>query len=122
VALVLTAAYGLLLIEGVMMPLRAAGLAAGDIVPPFAHHMAAISLLGLLWRMAMRFAFSAREYGMVEGLRAVARIPVGNIITIMAGRRALVAYGRSLRGIDVVWDKTPHFDHPVLAAAGKAAG
>ena len=122
VALVLTAAYGLLVVEGLMMPLRATGVITGDIVPPFAHELATVSFLGLLWRIAMRFAFSAREYGMGEGLRAVARIPVGNIITIMAGRRALLSYGRSLRGIDVAWDKTPHLDHPVLAAAGKPGG
>jgi bacteriophage N4 adsorption protein B len=121
VALVLSAAYVLLVVEGVMMPLRALGWVTGDLVPPMAHHLAVVSFIGLLWRMGMRFAFSAREYGMVEGLRAIARIPVANIITIMAGRRALVAYGRSLRGIDVVWDKTPHLDHPVLAASGKLA-
>jgi adsorption protein B len=116
VALVLGAAYALLLVEAVMMPLRGFGVIAGDIVPASAHRLAVICFAGLLWRMTLRFAFSAREYGVVEGLRAMARVPVANIITIMAGRRALVSYGRSLRGVSVVWDKTPHLDHPVLVA------
>jgi adsorption protein B len=121
VALVLTAAYALLVIEAVMMPLRGFGVVTGDIVPESAHRLATVCFIGLIWRMAMRFAFSAREYGVGEGFRSMARVPVANIITIMAGRRALLAYGRSLRGVAVVWDKTPHLDHPVLAAAERAA-
>lgn len=119
-SLVLTAAYGVLLLEGVLLPLRTLGWAPEESVPPLIDHLATISFLGLLWRMVMRFGFSAREYGWVEGLRAIVRIPVANFITIMAGRRALMAYVRTLRGMTVVWDKTPHLDHPLLAA-GKAA-
>ncbi|OGS47930.1 MAG: hypothetical protein A3J40_05590 [Erythrobacter sp. RIFCSPHIGHO2_12_FULL_63_10] len=72
----------------------------------------AINFCALIWRIAMRFAFAAREFGVVEGARAVLRLPIANIIAIMAGRRALIAYVRSLRGKGVVWDKTPHFIHP----------
>jgi adsorption protein B len=75
-----------------------------------------VSLAGLVWRAAMRFAFTAREYGPAEGVRALLRIPVANVITIMAGRRALLAYIRSLRGERVVWDKTAHHLHPALGA------
>jgi len=75
----------------------------------------AINLFSLIWRLLFRFAFTAREFGMVEGLRAVLRLPIANMIAIMAGRRALGAYGRSLMGMGVVWDKTPHFMHPAQA-------
>ena len=61
----------------------------------------------------MRFAFTAREYGAMEGVRAVLRIPVSNVIAIMAGRRALFAYLRSLSGEAARWDKTVHDLHPV---------
>ena len=44
------------------------------------------------------------------------RIPVANIIAIMAGRRALFAYVRTLRGADVSWDKTTHRSHPASFA------
>ena len=75
----------------------------------------------------MRFAFTTREYGVMEGLLAVLRIPVANVISIMAGRRALFAYIRTLGGGEVSWDKTLHgSSHPSLvggeAAYTKAAG
>jgi adsorption protein B len=70
------------------------------------------NLASFAWRAAMRFAFTAREYGWREGLRAILRLPHANLIAIMAGRRALVAYVRSLLGGRVRWDKTPHLAHP----------
>ena len=76
---------------------------------------------GGLWRAAMRFAFTWREYGLIEGLRSVLRIPVANIIAIMAGRRALSSYVRSLRGVAVRWDKTAHHIHPVQHLARPVA-
>ncbi|MGB3166257.1 MAG: glycosyl transferase family protein [Alteraurantiacibacter sp.] len=74
----------------------------------------ALNMASFVWRATMRFAFTAREYGVFEGLRAVLRIPVANIIAIMAGRRALVAYFRTLRGGRPQWDKTAHDTHPIL--------
>lgn len=72
----------------------------------------AANFAAFVWRAAMRFMFTAREYGPTEGFRAILRIPITNIVAIMAGRRALVSYVRSLVGAGIVWDKTPHFDHP----------
>ncbi|WP_338445443.1 glycosyl transferase family protein [Pelagerythrobacter marensis] len=72
--------------------------------------------LGFLgWRCVLRFAFTAREYGAMEGLRAVLRLPLANIVAIMAARRALSAYVRSLGGAVPTWDKTEHRLHPALA-------
>ena len=79
------------------------------------------SAFALAWRAAWRFAFTASEYGLVEGIRAVARIPLANIIAIMAGRRACVAYWRTLRGAAVTWDKTSHSGHPVMDGDGRFA-
>lgn len=72
----------------------------------------AFNFFFFLWRATWRFAFTAREFGVAEGIRAVLRIPVANIIAIMAGRRALVAYAKTLAGARVVWDKTDHDAHP----------
>ncbi len=74
-----------------------------------------LNFAGLLWRFAMRAAFTTREFGWREGLRSVPRLLVSNIIAIMAARRALAAYLGTLRGAPVIWDKTEHRDHPVLA-------
>jgi adsorption protein B len=68
------------------------------------------------WRIAMRFAFTAREYGLAEGGSAVLRLPLSNVIAIVAGRRAVFAYVRTLLGGAAAWDKTEHDAHP--AAAG----
>jgi len=79
------------------------------------------NLASFAWRAAMRFAFTAREYGWREGLRAILRLPPANIITIMAGRRALASYVRSLLGGRVRWEKTRHETHPAFMAAGTAS-
>jgi adsorption protein B len=72
----------------------------------------AINLASFLWRACMRFLFTSTEYGWREGLRAVLRIPVANVIAIMAGYRALFAYARTLRGEAPRWEKTAHKSHP----------
>ena len=81
----------------------------------------AANLASFVWRAVMRFAFTAREYGWREGMWAVVRIPVANVIAIMAGRRALVAYVRTLRGAAPRWDKTFHHAHPAMASLRSAA-
>jgi adsorption protein B len=70
------------------------------------------NLFSFVWRAAMRFVFTGREYGWVEGVRALLRLPQANIITIMAGRRAVSSYVKSLLGGGVRWDKTHHHAHP----------
>jgi bacteriophage N4 adsorption protein B len=70
------------------------------------------NLASFVWRAIFRFGFAAREHGMAEGLRAVLRIPLANVIAIMAGRRALAAYVRTLAGGMPKWDKTRHDVHP----------
>ena len=70
------------------------------------------------WRAAVRFAFTAREYGWAEGLRAVGRIPLSNLIAIAAGRRALSAYIRTLLGEPPRWEKTFHDAHPAAMTVG----
>jgi bacteriophage N4 adsorption protein B len=111
-ALVLAVAYLLLLVDGVLIAAEFAGWQGASPLSPAMRIMLVFSFFGFLWRAAMRGAFTAHEYGAAEGLRAVLRIPIGNIIAIMAGRRALVAYFRSLRTGQVAWDKTAHELHP----------
>ena len=75
----------------------------------------------LAWRIAIRFVFTAREHGWREGVLAIARVPVSNVIHIMAGRRAALAYWRSLSGIAPTWDKTVHHHHPAMMQETKLA-
>lgn len=111
-ALVLAAAYLLLVVDGLLIAFSWTGMVREPSLSPSLAAMLGLCLAGFLWRTGLRFIFTAREYGFAEGLRAIVRIPVANIITIVAGRKALVAYYRSLRTGRVVWDKTSHDRHP----------
>jgi adsorption protein B len=113
-ALVLAVAYLLLVIDAARLGFRVA------LHRPVAHDpvmawLLAFGAVNLVWRAGWRCAFTAREYGWSEGLRSIPRMPVANVITIMAGRRAFVAYLRTLAGGAVIWDKTEHRDHPARA-------
>jgi adsorption protein B len=116
-ALVLAAAYGWICITGLLFVLRANGWSIVTRDTPALRLMLLLSTASLLWRIIMRFAFTAREYGFAEGLRSIPRLFIANVIAIMAGRRALVAYVRTLRGSAVIWDKTEHRRHPARQAA-----
>ncbi|MEW9854188.1 glycosyl transferase family protein [Novosphingobium sp. M1R2S20] len=112
-ALVFASAYLWLCISAVLLASRAGGWSTIVTPPsPALRWMLMLCLFSLFWRMVMRFAFTTSEYGWREGARSVLRIFVANIIAIMAGRRALFAYVRTLRGASVVWDKTEHLIHP----------
>lgn len=111
-ALVLASAYGLLGIELVLQLARMAGWQDAVGLSPLLKMMLAISFASFVWRALWRFSFTSREYGFGEGICALLRIPVANVVSIMAGGRALVAYVRTLSGGDVTWDKTRHSHHP----------
>ena len=91
------------------------GQIAGVRAEPWLAALIGWNFIALAWRAAARFAFTAREYGRVEGLRALGRIPVANAVTILAGRRAFVAYVRTLCGQAPRWEKTFHDAHPAAA-------
>lgn len=113
-ALVLACAYLLLVLATLGWLANAAGFGAPVPLDPALKLLLFANFASFVWRSAWRFGFTAREYGWQEGLRAVLRIPVSNIIAIMSGRRALVAYAGTLSGQLPTWDKTDHHAHPVL--------
>lgn len=116
-AVVLAAAYAWLCLTGLLFFAELAGLVGPTRTPSGLRVMLWVCLASMIWRIAMRFAFTTREYGVAEGLRSIPRMFVANIIAIMAGRRALASYMRTLRGAAVVWDKTEHSHHPATAQA-----
>jgi len=119
-ALVLLAGYALVLLTGLMGIAVATGLTEPVPLTPLLQGLLIANALAFVWRVAMRFAFTAREYGVPEGLLAVARLPLANVIAIVAGRRAVFAYAATLGGRAAAWDKTDHDVHP--AQLGLAAG
>lgn len=120
-AIVLASGYGLVVVESLLAIAQLLGVMGERPVMPGLELMLTVCLVGFLWRCAVRFACTGREYGWSEGVWAVARIPVGNFIAIIAGRRALSSYVRTLFGAAVRWDKTEHDVHPATLAAGAGA-
>ncbi|RJY09083.1 glycosyl transferase family protein [Aurantiacibacter aquimixticola] len=120
-ALVLLTGYLLFALALLLSVLDWAGYDRPWELTPALWWLLALNMAAFGWRAMMRFAFTAREYGAMEGLRAVLRIPLSNVIAIMAGRRALFAYARTLRGAAPQWDKTSRDDHPA-PTLGEPAG
>lgn len=63
-------------------------------------------LLG--WRLAMRAGFTGAAYGWREALWSLPRALVGNLIALLAARRAVTRYLAMLAGARPRWDKTAH--------------
>ena len=61
------------------------------------------------WRLAMRSLFTACEHGWREGVRAVPRVMVANLVNTLATARALKRYLDIARGRRAAtWEKTAH--------------
>lgn len=111
-ALVLWVGYILLSLTLALWVAQAVGAAPRLAISPWLTALILLNLTAFGWRALMRFLFTSRSYGWAEGGRALLRIPLANVVAIMAGRRAITAYAASLFGRPVTWDKTPHFEHP----------
>ncbi|WP_445326724.1 glycosyl transferase family protein [Sphingobium sp. AN641] len=107
-ALVLCAAYLALLLWGILCLLDLATIVPWRQMTPMLRTMLETNLALMLWRFGMRAICVGRSYGWRQGLAALPRTFVGNFITILAARRALSIYVRSLFGRPLTWDKTPH--------------
>jgi adsorption protein B len=111
-AIVLAAAYICLLITAVLMLAEAAGLFIPRPIDPFLAKLMATNALFLLWRIAVRAYFVWRIEGLRQALLSIPRTLIANIISIIAARRAVVAYVRHLLGKALSWDKTSHSHFP----------
>lgn len=83
----------------------------GTAPPPIAPVLATLLTInaGLLaWRLTMRAAFTGLAYGPREAMWSLLRAFVGNVIGLLAARRAVLRYIAMLRGAAPVWDKTAH--------------
>jgi len=115
-AIVLAAAYLLLFISPLLFLAEQFGLYQPRPIDPVVKLLLIVNFAALAWRCLLRAAFTAHEYSLGEGIMAVLRMPLANVIAIMAGRRAILAYMASLYSGRVKWDHTIHLSHPALAA------
>lgn len=114
-ALLLAIAYMLVALSLLSHVATELGLIPSLQMSPLMGGLLLATFSGLWWRILTRALFTAREYGPRQGLLAIPRVLVSNVVAIMSGRRAIQAYIATLRGAPVVWDKTEHYDHPALA-------
>lgn len=69
----------------------------------------AINAAMLVWRLACRAGFTAYAYGWRQGLRAIPRALVSNLVNATAAWVASRRYGSMLKnGGDLAWEKTAH--------------
>tara|TARA_R110000782_G_scaffold182437_5_gene272654 strand:- start:2231 stop:3658 length:1428 start_codon:yes stop_codon:yes gene_type:complete len=117
-ALVLFATYVATLSYGLLDLASWAGSYAPAPYSPLVKTALLCTAFLMLWRLVFRFVWSARAYGWRQGLLAIPRIFIANIVAMLAARRAIGIYIRQLRGGTVVWDKTQHrFPTAALSAA-----
>ena len=114
-ALVLAAAYAFFVIATLLWLLTLTDLIEMPAPSPLVRSILLLNICGFVFRVFWRCAFTLREYGWIEGLFAIPRMPVSNVVAIMAGRRALAAYLRSLKGEIPRWEKTDHRPHPTIS-------
>lgn len=119
-AIVLAAAYLLLIISPLLFLAAQLGIYHPQPIDPLLKLLLVLNFAALGWRCLLRAAFTAREYTLGEGIMAVLRMPLANVIAIMAGRRAISAYLASLYTGRVKWDHTTHLAHPALVHPGLA--
>lgn len=107
-ALVLSAAYGALVLWAIMMLLGLFIAIEPPSLSPAFRALLWLNLCLMLWRTGMRTIFVGSTYGWRYGLGAIPRTVIANYIAILAARRAVFLYVRSLRGQPLTWDKTQH--------------
>lgn len=107
-ALVLLAAYLGLLCWGIVKAGHWAGLDAALTFSPAMQLLLSANGFMLLWRMGMRYHLVSRAYGHDQGVRALIRMPLANLVAMLAARRALARYVAVLAGQPLIWDKTRH--------------
>lgn len=113
-AFVLAIAYLAIMLTGILYLSQLAGFYQPDPISDLLMAMLGINALFVLWRLAFKGYFVFQLYGLREALLSVPRTLVANMINILAARRALFQYLRSLAGVQPKWEKTEHF-HPDYA-------
>lgn len=107
-AIVLTVAYAALVLTVLLgVGHRVLGLRLPHATPLLTMLFLLTGML-LFWRLAVRAFFVTRAYGWREGLLSIPRVMVGNVVAIIAARRALWLYLKIRRDGVVRWDKTAH--------------
>jgi adsorption protein B len=104
-ALLMVAGYGAALLWLQLGIASALGAPVPFALSPALAALLTINAVLLGWRVLMRAGFVTATYGWKQGLLSVPRLVVGNVIAILAVRRALTLHAD---GGPSRWDKTRH--------------
>ena len=104
-ALLLIAGYGAALIWLQLWIASGLGAPVDLQLSPALEALLLINAAMLGWRVLMRAGFVTATYGLKQGLLSIPRILVGNVIAILAVKRALALHAK---GGPRRWDKTHH--------------
>ena len=80
----------------------------GSLFSPIFVKILTFNAAALIWRCIVRGYFVCRIYGAGEALLSVIRLPISNVIAMMAARRAVLQYVTYLSVGTLHWDKTAH--------------
>ncbi|WP_375380595.1 glycosyl transferase family protein [uncultured Sphingomonas sp.] len=119
--LVLCACYLALLAWGASAGLHRIMGTSVAALPGWTVLLVRVNAMLLCWRMAMRALFTGRAYGRREAWRSIPRLLVGNLIALLAARRAFWCYLLLLAGGKTCWDKTVHAFPAEFGGAGPVA-
>ena len=111
-ALILCTAYLCIILTFILLIARLIGVYQPSTFPRTLVGLLWVNTGFLLWRLFVRASFVGMIYGAGEALLSVPRTFVGNIIGIMAARRACFAYVRLCFGAGLTWEKTAHAHFP----------
>lgn len=111
-AIILTTAYLCIILTVILMGLGYAGVYSAPQSSETVGTVLFLTLVMLLWRIIIRFAFVWWMHGPKQALRSVPRGVIANIIAIAAARRACWTYVKLIFGGTLRWDKTSHSHFP----------
>ena len=99
----------LIIIDAVVGAVAPAVARLPPLFGPLASALVAVNIALLVWRLLVRAACTAYGHGWREGVRAMPRALVGNIINAAAAWGACRRYSAAVRhGTALGWDKTAH--------------
>ena len=104
-ALLMVAGYGGALLWAQVAIAASLGAPVAVRLSPSLMTLLTINAWLLGWRLLMRAAFTTAAYGWRQGLRAIPRTVVANLIAMLAAHRALMLHSA---GGAPSWDKTHH--------------
>lgn len=105
---VLAFAYLSLLLWGALFCFYLFGVRAFPDVGALIFSLMLVNVAIFSWRSSVRALFVWRSYNLSEAILSIPRFVVGNVIALLAARRALSLYSGLLGGGRLRWDKTAH--------------